>query len=89
MKIIDRLAGIGQVYHSGNMLGEFTYGITVFQESGPLKLMTGFISMEPKKVGELMDAKDDKLELRLEDGRKLHFYFASTDGKIQPTGSFY
>jgi len=89
MKIIDRLAGNGQIYQGENLIGEYTYGITVFQESGPLKSMTGIISMDPIKIAKLMSSNEDKLQLCLEDGRHVDFFFASTDGQIQPTGGFY
>lgn len=92
-KPIERLDGMGEVYDGEELMGQFPYGIIVYQDMlGPdhsipgLKSIGGRIDMDFNTIMQLMIG-DPKLRLRLEDGRQMEFFFARNDGTIAAKGA--
>jgi hypothetical protein len=86
---VDRRAGVGQVFHDGQMLRAWAkYEILVFQdyEKGvpTLRRLKGRIATE--NILELMLPQIEKLTLYLADGDRLDFLFGTADGEILNRG---
>lgn len=95
-KLIEELAGIGEVFENDNSLGKVNYQIKIFlemvnadtfgaeEEEEGLQQITGKISSDS-----LLQLISKNLTLLLEDGRKIEFFVENRDGDVQFSGDFF
>jgi hypothetical protein len=88
----ESIDGVGPVYAGQELIGNFSYHITVFQDmpdaDNPApgsKSARGKIDAGFHTVLRLM-GDQNILTLHLEDGRKCEFFFTSNDGTITTVG---
>jgi Ribbon-helix-helix protein, copG family len=99
-EVVEQLSGVGEVTREsgGTSLGPRRYRLVVWQEIHNVRTMgdavsrveglrsiTGSVELQGHEG--LTELVGESLVLQLQDGRRLPFFFRSSDGSIAPRGS--
>lgn len=90
IEIIETLSGTGQLYRRGAFIADLDYDLTVWQGVNQVRrsgtkaqsYTTGAVRGDKRLLSRLSyDNKNS--DLRLQDGRRLEFFFAAASGKVR------